>query len=420
MAIAARNALCPSLYQARRARNLAVRSGCTLSLPGPTLLHQPCAVLRRQSSTTPPRPSITVASAEPASSGGGKEEATVDLSLKDISGDPSSSSVGSSGSEALAVQENGGGGNNGNSGSGGGGGGGGGGNGDSEDEDKLLTLAQAEEVVAAKGLELPADFAAAAAGTGLRLSALDKWIALQGVWLYALFSRLTPIFRDRLIADDRFLFKVMAEIIIDSGCATAAEVRKRGDEFWDEFEFYLSDMLVGIVMDVFIMTAISPVAVIGKEAKKAKASGLAKLTAGFPSAVFEKSIPGVREYSVGQRMGSFVETAVQYGMAGLISGIIGQAIANQLMLLKRRVHGTSENDVPIPPIGLTGVTWGVFMAGSSNVRYQTVFGLERLMDISPIGSNRKLTNVLSVGIRYINNFIGGENFIDHARFFGCQ
>jgi hypothetical protein len=24
-----------------------------------------------------------------------------------------------------------------------------------------------------------------------------------------------------------------------------AEVRKRGDEFWKEFEFYLSDMLVG-------------------------------------------------------------------------------------------------------------------------------------------------------------------------------
>lgn len=30
-----------------------------------------------------------------------------------------------------------------------------------------------------------------------------------------------------------------------TGCATVAEVRKRGDEFWKEFEFYLSDMLVG-------------------------------------------------------------------------------------------------------------------------------------------------------------------------------
>jgi hypothetical protein len=30
-----------------------------------------------------------------------------------------------------------------------------------------------------------------------------------------------------------------------AGCATVAEVRKRGDEFWAEFEFYLSDLLVG-------------------------------------------------------------------------------------------------------------------------------------------------------------------------------
>ncbi len=28
------------------------------------------------------------------------------------------------------------------------------------------------------------------------------------------------------------------------GCATVAEVRKRGKEFWSEFEFYLSDLLV--------------------------------------------------------------------------------------------------------------------------------------------------------------------------------
>ncbi len=30
-----------------------------------------------------------------------------------------------------------------------------------------------------------------------------------------------------------------------AGCATVAEVRKRGSDFWAEFEFYLSDLLVG-------------------------------------------------------------------------------------------------------------------------------------------------------------------------------
>lgn len=53
-----------------------------------------------------------------------------------------------------------------------------------------------------------------------------------------------------------------------AGCATVAEVRKRGEEFWTEFEFYLSDMVVGIVMDVLLVTLMAPVAVIGAKSKK--------------------------------------------------------------------------------------------------------------------------------------------------------
>jgi hypothetical protein len=73
-----------------------------------------------------------------------------------------------------------------------------------------------------------------------------------------------PWFRDRLVYDHRFLFKVGAEVTIDSACATFAEVRKRGAEFWDEFEFYLSDLLVGLVMDVLLVGLMAPRAVLGR------------------------------------------------------------------------------------------------------------------------------------------------------------
>eukprot|EP00873_Tetraselmis_striata_P015938 jgi/Tetstr1/436202/TSEL_025047.t1 len=321
--------------------------------------------------------------------------------------------------ESTPETESGGGNGTGN-GSGGSGGGGGGGGGDDEDgDDKLLNLAQAEEIVNAKGLQLPADFAAAAQAGGLRLSALNAWVAIQGVGIYAFISKLTPIFRDRLMADDRFLFKVLAEVAIDSGCATVAEVAKRGDDFWGEFEFYLSDLLVGLVLDVFIITCIAPVAIIGATSG-GKRTGLARTVAGFPSAFFEKSIKGVREYSVWQRFGCLGQKAVQYGAAGALCGFIGQGVANQLMLLKRHHYGTTEDDVAIPPLDRTALTWGVFMAGSSNLRYQAVFGLEALVEMTPLGANRALNNALSIAIRYTNNIYGGANFIDHARFFGCQ
>lgn len=44
-----------------------------------------------------------------------------------------------------------------------------------------------------------------------------------------------------------------------------AEVRKRGDDFWKEFEFFLSDWAVGLVLDVALVTLITPAAVLGRQ-----------------------------------------------------------------------------------------------------------------------------------------------------------
>ena len=126
-------------------------------------------------------------------------------------------------------------------------------------------------------MELPKDFLALAAGEGIKRSAVLAFISLQNSFFAGWLARVAPWFRDRLIYDRRFLFKVGAEIAIDSGCATFAEVRKRGDEFWDEFEFYLSDLLVGLVMDVVLVGLMAPVAVLGKARPVAKGGTLLQL-----------------------------------------------------------------------------------------------------------------------------------------------
>lgn len=102
----------------------------------------------------------------------------------------------------------------------GGGGSGGGGGGEEEDGEEYLDLSQAQEIAAAKGVSLPDDFAAAAGpgGGGLRRSSLEGFLRLAGGgWLTSLLVRSAPIFRDRLIADRLFFFKVGAEVLIDSG-----------------------------------------------------------------------------------------------------------------------------------------------------------------------------------------------------------
>lgn len=77
---------------------------------------------------------------------------------------------------------------------------------------------QAEELAAAKGLSLPDDFAAAASAGGLRRATLDGYLRLaSGGWLTSMLVKSVPAFRDRLIADRMFFFKVWAEVAIDSG-----------------------------------------------------------------------------------------------------------------------------------------------------------------------------------------------------------
>jgi hypothetical protein len=129
---------------------------------------------------------------------------------------------------------------------------------------------QAAAIAAAAGTQLPQDFIALATSEGIKRSSVTRFCALQKDILAGLLSRLSPWFRDRLIYDHRFLFKVGAEIAIDSGCATFAEVRKRGSEFWDEFHFYFSDLLVGLVLDVMLVGLMAPKAVLGTSRPVAK------------------------------------------------------------------------------------------------------------------------------------------------------
>ncbi|CAL8999188.1 unnamed protein product, partial [Prunus brigantina] len=77
---------------------------------------------------------------------------------------------------------------------------------------------------------------------------------------------LTFSFANPSILDDKFLFldSFVMQIVIDSCCATFAEVQKRGKDFWAEFELYAADLLVGIVVNIALVGMLAPYARIGK------------------------------------------------------------------------------------------------------------------------------------------------------------
>ncbi|CAK0742361.1 hypothetical protein CVIRNUC_001391 [Coccomyxa viridis] len=305
---------------------------------------------------------------------------------------------------------------------------GGGGNGPSkkeldefgEDDDNMMSKAEAEELCNAKGVELPQDFAEVAMDSGLRTIVLEEYIRLQGKTFAGWLARTFPAYRDRLIEDPRFFFKIGAEIAIDVCCATIAEVRKRGEKFWGEFEFYLSDLAVGMVLDIVLVTLLAPVAVIGKYPKAVESTGLKRVLARVPSAVFAPSEHGHPRYRTIDRSLCIAVKFLEYSLAGLICGFAGQGFANGMMTIKRNINGASDNDVDIPSAKDTALTWAFFMGTSANVRYQLVYGLEHLVEVTVAKKIPAAAAATTLIARLANNVIGGENFIDMARWTGIQ
>ncbi|CAL5352681.1 unnamed protein product [Camellia sinensis] len=193
--------------------------------------------------------------------------------------------------------------------------GGGSGDGEENDEDEeefgqVMKYEEAMREIELRGASLPSDMLEAAKTMGLRRLVLTRYLDLQGsVWPLSFLVRNCGMLRNRMLADPNFLFKVGTEVAIDSGCTTFAEFQKRGKDFWAEFELYTADLLVGMVVDIALVSMLAPYTQIGM-------------------LVFLK-----------------LKVGILYGSVGFGCGLIGQGIANLIMTAKRCESAALENIV---------------------------------------------------------------------------
>ncbi|RVW44504.1 Protein RETICULATA, chloroplastic [Vitis vinifera] len=69
----------------------------------------------------------------------------------------------------------------------------------------------------------------------------------------------------------------------------------------------------------------------------------------------------------------------------------------------------------------TAFCLSVFLAVSSNTRYQIINGLERVVEASPLAKKvPPVAMAFTVGVRFANNIYGGMQFVDWARWSGVQ
>ncbi|KAK9130204.1 hypothetical protein Sjap_010691 [Stephania japonica] len=306
----------------------------------------------------------------------------------------------------------------------GGGGDGESGEGEDYEEKEFGPILKFEEVVReieSRGVSLPSDMLEAAKGTGIRKVLLDRYLDLQGsAWPLGFMMRSCSLLRNRMLADPAFLFKIGTEIVIDSCCATFAEIQKRGKDFWAEFELYVADLLVGLVVNIALVGMLAPYVRIGQPStSKGLFGSMLRAYNALPSSVFEAERPGC-SFSVQQRIATYFYKGVLYGSVGFGCGLVGQGIANLIMTAKRSIK-KSEKDIPVPPLVKSAALWGVFLAVSSNTRYQIINGLERIVETSPLAKQvPPIALAFTVGVRFANNIYGGMQFVDWARWSGCQ
>jgi len=262
--------------------------------------------------------------------------------------------------------------------------------------------------------------------------ALLPRIAQVGV--FAALMGALPYVRDRMLADPRFLFKVGCEVGIDGFLACFAEARRVAHDFWSEAEFFVSDLLVGCVLDASLVTLLAAPAKLGAASPRAVAlarggrfAPLWAAAAELPASLVAAAPPGIR-YTLAQRAFGFALKSLQFGAAGAACGLVGQGMANTAASARAAMrrkrdpkYAHDAHTLIMPPLARTALVWGLFMGASAHSRLQAVVAIERIVESLPVAQRvGALPLAVSLIIRTANNIIGGEQFVDLARWAGVQ
>ncbi|XP_062115543.1 protein RETICULATA-RELATED 4, chloroplastic-like [Humulus lupulus] len=310
-------------------------------------------------------------------------------------------------------------------GGGGGGGdsGGGGGEGGGGDEDGNRKRNRAEAIMAMaeakQSLEsIPKDLAAAIEAGKLPGSIVKRYFELEKS---AVFRWLLGFggFKERLLADDLFLTKVGIECGVGIFTKTAAELEKRRENFTKELDFVFADVVMAIIADFMLVWLPAPTVSL-RSPLAVSAGTLAKFFHGCPENAFQVALAGT-SFSFLQRIGAIVRNGAKLFAVGTGASLVGTGVTNALINVRKAVDKSFAGEAEDVPIISTSVAYGVYMAVSSNLRYQVLAGIIEQRFLEPLLHQHKLVlSAICFAVRTGNTFLGSLMWVDYARWVGIQ
>ncbi|KAM3733896.1 hypothetical protein ACB098_11G172700 [Castanea mollissima] len=314
-------------------------------------------------------------------------------------------------------------------GEGGGGGGGGGGdsgnddnnNGNSDDGDKERNKEEAVMALLEAGRSVetvPKDLAAAIEAGRLPGSIVKRYFELEKSVLFRWLLQFGG-FKERLLADDLFLTKVAIECGVGIFTKTAAELERRREKFTKELDFVFADVVMAIIADFMLVWLPAPTVSL-RPPLAVSAGSIAKFFYGCPDNAFQVALSGT-SYSLLQRIGAIVRNGAKLFVVGTGASLVGTGITNLLINARKAIDKSFAGEAEDVPVLSTSVAYGVYMAVSSNLRYQVLAGIIEQRILEPFLHQQKIIlGAICFVVRTGNTFLGSLMWVDYARWTGIQ
>ncbi|KAG6789484.1 hypothetical protein POTOM_005582 [Populus tomentosa] len=275
-------------------------------------------------------------------------------------------------------------------------GGGGGGNDDGGDagsrnkNEAILALAEV-----GRSLEsLPKDLAAAIEAGRVPGSIVSRYLELEKS---AVFRWLLQFggFKERLLADDLFLTKVAIECGVGIFTKTAAELERRREKFTKELDFVFADVVMAIIADFMLVWLPAPTVSL-RPPLALSAGPVSKFFYSCPDNAFQVALAGT-SYSFLQRIGAILRNGAKLFAVGTGASLVGVGITNALINARKAFDKSFAGEAEDVPILSTSVAYGVYMAVSSNLRYQILAGVIEQRVLEPMLHKQKVGGLCTLG-----------------------
>lgn len=265
---------------------------------------------------------------------------------------------------------------------------------------------------------LPKDLAAAIEAGRVPGSIVSRYFELEKS---AVFRWLLQFggFKERLLADDLFLTKVAIECGVGIFTKTAAELERRREKFTKELDFVFADVVMAIIADFMLVWLPAPTVSL-RPPLALSAGPVSKFFYSCPDNAFQVALAGT-SYSFLQRIGAILRNGAKLFAVGTGASLVGVGITNALINARKALDKSFAGEAEDVPILSTSVAYGVYMAVSSNLRYQILAGVIEQRVLEPMLHQQKvILSAICFVVRTGNTFLGSLMWVDYARWVGIQ